>query len=270
MGRWGIHLVIRQTAHYRGHLVQLPGSNNDECGKTSPAQTQMSSAPMPRSLSKAVPRVALVQLDGSTTETLTKAFAQCRIEAIPIGEDFPKRLGAEQFQGCVLLLGDHAAAVLEAVRSSRSNHKMLIYGIVPRNVDVRRFSKFGINTLIESPVDRGSAANIARSTCSLLLHELRRYVRIPLVIEVSIQSPAGSFSGSSREISGGGMSVQLGHPAPLSDKLRASFSLPSKSPVSIEAEVCWQKSALLGLRFQESDPARQVVKGWINSFLGLD
>ena len=81
---------------------------------------------MPRSLSKAVPRVALVQLDGSTTETLTKAFAQCRIEAIPIGEDFPKRLGAEQFQGCVLLLGDHAAAVLEAVRSSRSNHKMLI------------------------------------------------------------------------------------------------------------------------------------------------
>ena len=94
MGRRGIPLVMRQTAYYRGHLVQLRGSNNDECGKTSPAQTQMSSAPMPRSLSKAVPRVALVQLDGSTTETLTKAFAQCRIEAIPIGEDFPKRLGA--------------------------------------------------------------------------------------------------------------------------------------------------------------------------------
>ena len=230
----------------------------------------MSSVPIPRSLSKAVPRVALVQLDGSTIETLTKAFAQCRIQAVPVDEDFSKRLGTEQFQGCVILLGDDAPAVLEAVRSSRSNHKMLIYGIVPRSVDVRRFSKFGINTLIESPVDRASAANIARSTSSLLLHELRRYVRIPLVIAVSIESSAGSLSGSSREVSGGGMSVQLVRPTPLSSKLRVSFTLPGKPPASIEAEVCWQNSALVGLRFLDADPARQVVRGWINSFLGLD
>src|SRR4029077_8767220 len=108
-------------------------------------------------------------------------------------------LGVEQFQGCVVLLDDHALPILEAVRSSRSNHKMLLYGILPRDVDVRRFSTFGINTLIELPLDRGNALNVARSTCSLLLHELRRYVRIPLVIEVSIDGPAGSFSGSSRE-----------------------------------------------------------------------
>ena len=230
----------------------------------------MSSAPTPGPRSRAVPKVALVRLDAPTTDTLTRAFAQCGVQAIPVAEDFAKRLGVEQFQGCVVLLDDHAPPVLEAVRSSRSNHKMLLYGILPRDVDVRRFSTFGINTLIELPLDRGNALNVARSTCSLLLHELRRYVRIPLVIEVSIEGPAGSFSGSSREISGGGMSVQLTRLASLSDRLRLSFSLPGKSAVTIEGAVCWQKSPLVGFQFLDSDPARQVVRGWINSFLGLD
>ena len=230
----------------------------------------MSSAPIPRSNSRPTPKVALVQLDAATSETLTKAFTQCGVQAVPVDEDFSKRLGVEQFQGCVVLLGDQAPAILEAVRSSRSNHKILLYGILPREVDVRRFSKFGINTLIDFPVDRGNALNIARSTCSLLLHELRRYVRIPLVIEVSIEGPAGNFSGSTREVSGGGMSVQLARQASLSDRLRLSFTLPGKSRVTIEGVVCWQKSPLVGFQFLDSDPARQAVREWINSFLGLD
>jgi|SRR5437868_932140 len=230
----------------------------------------MSSAPIPRPGTKAVPRVALVRLDESTTETLIRAFAQCGVEAVPFAEDFARRLGMEQFQGCVVRLDDHASAVLEAVRSSRSNHRMILYGILSRDVDVRRFSKYGINTLINDSVSRSEALNIARSTCSLLLHELRRYVRIPLVIEIAIEGPTGSFSGSSREISGGGMSVQLARQVSLSDKLRLSFTLPEKPPVSIEGAVCWQKSSLVGFQFQDSDPARQVVRSWINCFLGLD
>ena len=95
-------------------------------------------------------------------------------------------------------------------------------------------------------------------------------MRIPLVIEIAIEGPTGSFSGSSREISGGGMSVQLARQVSLSDKLRLSFTLPEKPPVSIEGAVCWQKSSLVGFQFQDSDPARQVVRSWINSFLGLD
>ena len=230
----------------------------------------MSSAPTPQTVSKAVPRVALVQLDPSTNETLAKAFAQCGVQTVSVTEDFPKLLRLEQFQGCVVLLDDHAPEVLEAVRSSRSNHKMILYGILPRDVDVRRFSKFGINTLIDAPVNRGNALSVARNTCSLLLHDLRRYVRIPLVIEVSIESPAGNFSGSSREISGGGMSVELARYSPLSGKMRLIFTLPGKSLARIEGAVCWQKSPLMGFQFQDSDPARQVVRDWINSFLGLD
>ena len=230
----------------------------------------MNSAPTPRAQSKAVPTVALVQLDESATETLTKAFAQCGVEAVPFAEDFAQRLRMEQFQGCVVRLDDSAFAVLEAVRCSRSNHRMILYGILPSGVDVRRFSKYGINTLINSPIGRGDALSVARSTCSLLLHELRRYVRIPLVIEVSMESSSGKFSGSSREISGGGMSVELTGQASLSDTVRLSFTLPEKPPVTIGVTVCWRKDSFVGFQFQDSDPGRQAVRGWINSFLGLD
>jgi len=147
---------------------------------------------------------------------------------------------------------------------------MILYGIVPAGVDVRRFSKFGISTLLDSPVDRGNALKFARSTCSRLLHELRRYVRILLIIEVSMEGPSGKYSGSTRKISGGGMSVHLARDVSLSGKLRLTFTLPDKPSVSIEGEVGWQKGALVGPKFEESVPARQVVRDWINSFLGLD
>jgi len=66
------------------------------------------------------------------------------------------------------------------------------------------------------------------------------------------------------------MSVRLTGQSQLSDKLRLFFTLPGKPFVSVGATVCWQKGGLTGFQCESSDPARQVVKDWINSFLGLD
>ena len=215
--------------------------------------------------------MALVQLDPVSGDRLRKAFEQCRIDTVPIAEDYAQRLVKEKFEGCVVRLDDEALPVLEAVRSSRSNHRMILYGIVPEQADVRRFSKYGINALMDFPLERSAVLNVARSTCALLLNELRRYVRIPLVIEVSVEGANTRYSGSSREISGGGISVQFTGQVPSGDKLRLSFSLPEKPPVSIRASVCWANdAAFVGFQFQDSDPARRVVKDWISSFLGLD
>lgn len=216
------------------------------------------------------PRIALVGIDARSAHILTRSFAQCAVQSIPIGEDFAKRLVTQKFEGCVVELNEQAPAVLETIRSSRSNHRAIVYGILSNGIDVRRYSKYGINAVLESPLDRAAVLNVARSTCALLLHELRRYVRIPLVVEITGEGAKGSISGSSREISGGGMSVQFCGATSLSDRLRLTFTLPGKPTVSLQAAVCWKRDPLTGLQFQDSDPARQVVKDWINSFLGLD
>ena len=219
---------------------------------------------------KPAPKVALVQLDPATGEILRKAFEQCGIQTASLGEDFARRLLTTKFEGCVVRLDDHAPAILETVRSSPSNRRMILYGILTEGLDVRSFSKYGINAVLDSRLERSTVLNVARSTCALLLNELRRYVRIPLVIEVSVEGTNGQRSGSSREISGGGVSVQLTGQLPSGDKLRVWFGLPEKPPVSIGATICWQNDALVGFQFQDSDPGRQTVKDWISSFLGLD
>lgn len=230
----------------------------------------MASPSAQRPAPKFFPKIALVQLDRPTIDTLTRSFAQCGVQTVAVAEDFHERLTREQFQGCVLHLDDHASPVLEAVRSSRSNNRMILYGITSRDADMRRFFKYGVNALLDSPLDRGAVLHAARSTCALLMNELRRYVRIPIVIEVTVESASGRLYGSSREISGGGMSVALTQQAKIdAGKLRLSFTLPEKSPLTIAAAMCWHSDAQTGFQFQDSDPGRQTVKDWINSFLGL-
>src|SRR5690348_714391 len=227
-------------------------------------------SPAVRQSPKFAPRVALVQLDGTTAETLTRAFVQCGIQTVIVAEDFAQRLAREQFQGCILRLDDQASAVLEAVRSSRSNKKMILYGIVSNHLEVRPHAKYGINAILELPLDRSMALQMARSTCALLLNELRRYVRIPIVVEVTAETKTGKLVGSSREISGGGMSVSFTEPIrDTSGPINLSFTLPEKAPLKIASAVCWQKGSEVGFQFQDSDAGRRTVKDWINSFLGL-
>lgn len=227
-------------------------------------------SPALRQCPKFAPKVALVQLDPASADTLTRAFVQCGVQTITLADDFTQRFAKEQFQGCVLRLNDRASEVLEAVRSSRSNKKMILYGIVSNHLDVRPYAKYGINALLDLPLDRAAALQVARGTCALLLHELRRYVRIPIVVEVIAEGRDGTFLGSSREISGGGMSVSFTEQVSISSaQVKLSFTLPDKASIKIAAATCWQNGSEVGFQFQDSDVGRQVVKDWINSFLGL-
>jgi hypothetical protein len=231
----------------------------------------MASPSSQRPAPKFFPKVALVQLDRPMTDTVTRAFAPCGVHTVPVAEDFRKRFTTEQFQGCVVRLGDDAEAILEAVRSSRSNNRMILNGIVSRDVDMRRFFKYGLNAVLDLPLDRSAVLHVARSTSALLLHEMRRYIRIPTVVEVTVQSVGGKLYGSSREISSGGRSVAFTQDTHFDPgNLRLAFTLPEKPPRSIAAAPCWHNASQTGFQFQDSGPGRQTVKDWINSFLGLD
>ena len=55
----------------------------------------------------------------------------------------------------------------------------------------------------------GRPEKLVRATQMLVLHEFRRYVRIPIITEISIVSADGRrFTATSQEISTGGMSVK--------------------------------------------------------------
>jgi PilZ domain-containing protein len=218
---------------------------------------------------KVVARVALVNLDDSVSGILRECFRQFGISVLNLGDDAAARMNKEKFEGCALRLDDPAIPVLEAARNSPSNKRLVVFGISKGTQQALRFSRFGINAIFEEPVERQSALKTVRSAHLLVLHELRRYVRIPMVTEVQIEAEGRKFSASTREISAGGMSVVLTGKLPTASNYQLAFALPDTPKVVVNAALCWHAGAesMVGMRFDANDNRRLAVRKWIDDFL---
>jgi len=219
----------------------------------------------------AVATVALLDLDESTTNVLRDCFRQFNIQVMVLPRDQADRLKREKFEALALALDDKAAAILEMARTSKSNSRIVIYGVCAGVQEALRYSKFGINAVLDTPVDRQAALRVVRSTHLLVLHEFRRYVRIPVVIEVAVESGTERFKVTTCEISAGGMSVRTTRKMELNQSAELSFDLPNVTGIKVRTTLCWIKSGeeMVGMRFDSDDERRLRVREWIDDYLGI-
>lgn len=212
---------------------------------------------------------AIVGLDDATTGVLSACFQQFGI----VGVAFPcterERLLREKFEGCVLRLDDSAERVLSTLRSSPSNFRAVVYGLASSTAQALRFSRYTINAILDDPLDSRAALRAVRNTHLLVLHEFRRYVRVPLVTAVHVITEDRSISGQSHEISGGGMSLKVAAKVPVGSTVELDFELPNRPRFRIAGTVRWLREGFIGVRFEEKSPARRQVRDWIDEFLGI-
>jgi PilZ domain len=224
-------------------------------------------------VSKVVARVASADLDPATSGLLQDCFKQFGIQLSSVSGDFAEALGRQKFEACIVrIYAPDAEKVLAAARSSASNRRMVIYGLARNTQEALRFSTYGINAILDEPLERQGVLRVVRSTHLLVIHELRRYVRIPVVTEAVIDiGRTQNVIGASQEVSAGGMSVHCLSPVTLPEAVRLSFALPGASRVNIRASVCWSRAAenLHGFRFDSTDDARLAVRSWIDRYLEL-
>jgi hypothetical protein len=234
---------------------------------------RIASSPLPFSPRRIVARVLLAGLDEATSAILRDCFKQFGIQTVSSNGDTEKRLQKEKFEACVVQLGRaDAESVLNAARNSSSNSRIVIYGISRGTQEAMRFSKLGINAVIDHPVDRQSALKVVRSTHLLVVHELRRYVRLPVVTEVKVDCGANNFRANSVEISAGGLSLKTDMRMAKEQPVEVTFSLPPNGKVVVSrASVCWRREAanMIGIRFDPTDERRLEVKYWIDSYLEI-
>jgi Tfp pilus assembly protein PilZ len=228
--------------------------------------TTLSLAPI-RTTRKAAARSALVGLNESSRVLLVECFRQFGIETVVMTSNAAERLRKEKFEACVLSLGEGADTVMEAIRSSPSNSRCVIYGLGGNAQEAMRYSKFGINAMFHAPLERPAALKLVRATRMLVLHEFRRYVRIPVMTEVSIVGDGRRISASSIEMSTGGMSLKSTEDFSIGTNVEVSFSLMTLPRVNVRGVVSWRKPKSLGVRFDAADERRQKVKIWIDSYL---
>ncbi len=216
---------------------------------------------------KAAARTALVGLNEPARALLSEGFRQFGIETVAVTANAAERMNKEKFEACVLSLGDGADAIMEAARSSPSNSRCVLYGIGGNAQEAMRYSRYGINAMFNDPLERPAALKLIRATRMLVLHEFRRYVRIPVMTEVTLVGDGRRISASSIEMSSGGMSVKSSEDFSIGANVEVSFSLMTLPRVNLKGVVSWCKPKSIGVRFAPEDEQRQKVKIWIDSYL---
>lgn len=200
---------------------------------------------------------------------LADCFKQFGIEAVVLNGSVAERMKKEKLEACVVQLTPDAVTVMEAVRTSASNNRMVIYGLGGSAQEAMKFSKYGVNAVFHEPLERQAALKLVRATQMLVLHEFRRYIRIPIITEIAmVTSDNRRFTATSKEISTGGMSVKSPEEITIGMALEVSFALLTLPRIWVRAQVSWRKpDKTFGVRFDVKDERRMRIKEWIEAYL---
>ena len=221
---------------------------------------------------KIIARAATVRIDNACNAFLHDCFRQFGIHVVPLPGDPLLLFNRQKFEACVFRLYDpEAERILKTVRNSPSNKHMVIYGIARSTQEALRYSSYGINAVLDEPLDRQSVLKVVRATHLLVVHELRRYVRVPVVAEAVIDTGRGTARAMTVEVSSGGMSVRCQSPLPTTDAIQISADLPGMARLDVRAYVCWSRppDKIYGLRFDTTDNRRFKVRNWIDQYLEI-
>lgn len=233
----------------------------------------MSSTTVAAISGKITARIASIHIDPACNTFLNDCFRQFGITVVAADNDPILLLNRQKFEACVLRLYDpEADRILKAARNSPSNRRLVIYGIARNTQEALRYSTYGINAVLDEPLDRQSVLKVVRATHLLVIHELRRYVRIPVAspVEIDVGGQAPVMA-TTVEVSSGGISIRCLAQLPKSDPIRVMLSLPGVEKLSVRASVCWYRESekVYGIRFDSSDERRLKVRAWIDQYLEI-
>ncbi len=223
---------------------------------------------------KAYAYVALIGLGDAAAKLIADCFKQFGIETNAFAaEDAPVRFKREKYEACVLSLrATNAGQLLGDIRRSTNTQRMVIYGICATMQEALQFSQHGVNATFNDPLDRQNLLRVIRATHLLVLHELRRYVRIPIVTEVQVRSNGTIHRATMIEVSGGGLSMHSHAGFEFGENVEVLFALPNAKEVSIRGTIVWVRpdSGATGVRYEIQDPGREIVKSWIDDYLDIE
>ena len=217
-------------------------------------------------------RAILFAISSPTAEVVRDCFRQFGVDTVLEDDPAGARLMREKFEACVVALDDPMAVqLIQTARKSPSNHRILIYGLASSGKQALSYAKYGVNAIIDVPINRTAAMKVVRASHLLVLNELRRYARVPIVTTARIETEQRQFDVMTVEISAGGLSFRTDRSMLMNSALTLEFVLPPATDVKIRAQVAWVNAAdqRIGVRFDAGDGHRLRVKEWVEAYLQL-
>ena len=201
---------------------------------------------------------------------LAECFRKFGIETLTVEDRFAERMSSEKVDGCVVRLGKDAESIMQAARNSAANNRIVLYGLGGSAQDSIKYSRFGVNAVFTEPLERQATLKLVKATHTLVLHEFRRYVRVPVATEVAVTTSEGRrFAAMSQDISSGGLSLR-GEIVEPGTAIEISFALLTLPRIWVRGAVTWanKNDQEIGVKFDIQDERRTKIKEWIDSYLG--
>jgi CheY-like chemotaxis protein len=190
-------------------------------------------------------KVLVVDDDPPTCELISEVLSAAEIEAYGITDSVAagKRLLQQRFDAVFLDARMPAPDGMELARRMRSsglNRRSLIVMITGEREQqfLRRAFEAGINFVLFKPVDRQSLMRLLRVTQGPIDRERRRFTRVSVRCNVSLEFGSERTQGVTADISISGMLVQADRRFPVNSLLRVGLNLlEGRPPLQCAARV---------------------------------
>lgn len=160
-------------------------------------------------------------------------------------------------------------SALAQVRSTSANRQTLILAIVNGSMDAEEALDLGANFILSKPIQGTRLRDVLPTVVAKMEREHRRYFRYAVTLPERFRNPLGqSFTATMKNVSEGGLAINLVDPVKLNGVVVVDFELPSVEPQTFHAraDVVWSDSFVVGLRFLYMEKGSVVaLQAWLNS-----
>jgi CheY-like chemotaxis protein len=207
-------------------------------------------------------RALIVDDDAATCELIQEVLRSIDVASLTLTHSGQAVtcLAREKFEAIFLDINMPAPNGIELTRKIRSGGLnastpiMVITGEDDRALLGRAFEA-GANFFLYKPVDRHDILRLVRATTDSVEQERRRFRRVKVSCNVSIESGDMKLNGTTLDMSFGGMFVQVSGSLPAGTLAQVAIHVPYRPPLNLAARVLRIAGGdCMGMQFENISP----------------
>jgi hypothetical protein len=231
----------------------------------------MSDRPIRATFAHRTATLAVLGIEPSSLAALKSAWLKFGIEVRPVAFEGIRSLKEQRVTAFIARLDAGVKPLLHTIRAMDEFQNSLIYA-VGDDADIAGMAELEISVLMPD-LSEDSAVEAIQNTYQLLMHQMRRYARIPMVIPVKVTTGAFTITAVSRNISAGGIRLSLVEPAEAQfmalrpDTVsQITFEAPHASRFHLPSTMVRKEKNSVGFEFMGS-PDKEELRHWLDKRL---
>jgi CheY-like chemotaxis protein len=213
-------------------------------------------------------RLLVVESDEERFRLMKDLFTHLKADVSGVGESgkAAELVNRERFDGIFLNSTVRGFNLVRWIRNSSYNRSTPIVALIGNDDQkvIQWAFDSGATFYLAKPFDHHTLSSVFSTVRRSLYEHRRRYVRIPLQVDLTCSDDAGQLIGTTQNLSRGGLQVAVERLSPGESK-HLSFKLPF-TPLSIEASgsVVWVEEKRQGIKFEHIRPEHeQAIENYI-------